>query len=340
VGAIEVLDPLGEWRVVLSDAGAPAGLPPAPVQRVCATVVPAGASPAALAAALHAAGATATDDAPQRAAVPAGRRALSVLVVDDNRTNLRIAGKVLESGGHVVTLLESAEQALDALEEREFDLVLMDLNMPDVDGFEALKLHRVQSLGRRSVPWAALTADATEEALLRCREAGFADRLIKPLAPEEMLDAVDRLAAPPAQDPIRVAPIASHPRFRSKNQILLDRRMLDRLRKLGGQDFLESVVADFLQDADEIVGDLWQTVETADAAAYRAAAHAMNSAAANVGAVALCDLCRAAKGVGPAVFRVEGREMVERLSAELMRVRPLILQAVAGDDVERGALLH
>ena len=192
----------------------------------------------------------------------------------------------------------------------------------------------------RSVPWAALTADATGETLQRCREAGFADRLVKPLAPEEMLKAVDRLAASPVLVPARVAPIASHPRFRSKGQVLLDHRMLDRLQDLGGRDFLESVIDDFLQDADEIVGDLWRAAEAADAMAYRGAAHAMNSAAANVGAIALCDLCREAKDVSPIQIQAEGRDMMERLSSELARVRPLLLRTVARDGAERGALLR
>jgi two-component system sensor histidine kinase RpfC len=324
-----LLDPAGDWRCVLLGHEA-AGLPPLELRRAFAAVVPA--PPEGLAAALRAVAPHAAPAAePQEAQAPEeprpARRRLTILVADDNRTNLRVAQRILESGGHETVLVGTAELALDALEERDFDLVLMDLNMPDLDGFAALKHHRVQSLGRRQVPWAALTADATEETLERCQEAGFVERLVKPVAPAALLAAVERLAPPEAAPKPAVAPIASHPRFRTRNQLLLDPRALEGLEALGGKDFLQGVVDDFLLDAEEILQGLRAAVAAADSVAYRSRAHALHSAAANVGAIALCELCRAAKDANPRVLREDGPTMLARIAAELGRVTPLLIAA-------------
>jgi two-component system sensor histidine kinase RpfC len=325
---LEVLDPLGGWRTILLGHEASEGLPAPALRRVFASMLPEAAPVPAIAAAIRIMSPRAVEAvvAPEAA----HRRSFRVLVADDNRVNLRVAGKILESGGHASTLVESGELALDALEERDYDLVLMDLNMPDMDGTEAAKLFRVQSLGRRQVPWAALTADATDEALDRCREAGFVERLVKPITPESLLAAVERLvpkdAAKPVPAPVGVSMITSHPRFRSSGQVLVDQRALDDLETLGGPEFARSVVEDFLQDADEIMAELRVAVERVDSQMYRARAHALHSAGANVGARALCELCRAGKDASPSLLRDEGALMLDRLSTELARARPLLLR--------------
>ncbi|WP_207539355.1 ATP-binding protein [Sabulicella rubraurantiaca] len=345
--ALAVLNPLGAWRVVLlGDAAGEDGFPAESLRRGFFSIVPPPASSAALFGALEVCGLPEMGNAPApislpeapapQAAVPhapapvgtalAPRRGLRILVADDNRTNLRVAGKILESGGHRATLVEGGEMALDALEEDEFDLVLMDLNMPDMDGIEAARLYRFQAMGRRQVPWAALTADATDEALRRCQEAGFVERLVKPLTPDALLAVVERLALPSAGPQPGVEPIVSHPRFRPTNQMLVDQRALDNLEALGGAEFVQSVVEDFLHDAEEILEELRLAALEADASQYRARAHAMHSAAANVGATALCELCRAAKDVSPQELREQGERMVERIANELLRVRPLLLR--------------
>nr|WP_302474211.1 ATP-binding protein [Roseococcus sp. MDT2-1-1] len=355
--ALAVLNPLGVWRVVLlGDAAGEGGLPAESMRRGFFSIVPPPASASAVAGALEVCGISEADHVPapvilphvpaSQAAAPQGpvpvgaapapRRGLRVLVADDNRTNLRVAGKILESGGHRATLVEGGEMALDALEEDEFDLVLMDLNMPDMDGIEAARLYRMQAMGRRQVPWAALTADATDEALRRCQEAGFMERLVKPLTPDALLAVVERLALPSATPQPAVEPIVSHPRFRSSNQMLVDQRALDNLEALGGPEFVQSVVEDFLHDADEILEELRLAALEADASQYRARAHAMHSAAANVGAIALCELCRTAKDISPQELREQGERLVERVAGELMRVRPLLLRPSGREETGKG----
>ena len=101
---------------------------------------------------------------------------------------------MLETAGHAVTLVGNGEQALDALEAGTFDVVLMDVNMPVMNGLDAVKLHRFATGGRDLPPFVALTADATDETRRKCDDAGVAAFVTKPVDMEELLALIDRLA--------------------------------------------------------------------------------------------------------------------------------------------------
>ncbi len=149
------------------------------------------------------------------------KRKLAVLVAEDNRTNQMVIAKILRRAGHDVHLVNNGEAALDALDSRDFDIVLMDVNMPVMNGIEATKLYRFASLGRERVPIIALTADATAEARARCDEAGMDACLTKPIEPARLLEIIEksaldranRAAAPPSLNE-GVTSIAEHPKFR------------------------------------------------------------------------------------------------------------------------------
>ena len=119
-----------------------------------------------------------------------------VLVAEDNRINQQVIERMLQTAGHAVTLVGNGEQALDALEADTFDVVLMDVNMPVMDGLDAVKLHRFATSGRDPTPFVALTADATDETRRQCDDAGVAAFLTKPVDMEELLALIDRLACP------------------------------------------------------------------------------------------------------------------------------------------------
>ncbi len=115
-----------------------------------------------------------------------------VLVCDDNETNLRVAQRLLEKAGHHATPARTGEEALELLQQRAFDVVLMDLQMPTMDGFAALQRSR-ELLPAVRTPFVAVTASATQSDKDACLAAGFADFLTKPVVPEELVRAVERL---------------------------------------------------------------------------------------------------------------------------------------------------
>jgi two-component system sensor histidine kinase RpfC len=258
------------------------------------------------------------------------RPGLRVLVAEDNPTNQKVIEKMLRHGGHAVTLVGDGEQALDALEQQDFDLVLMDLNMPVLGGLDAVKLHRFATGGQGLPPFVALTADATEETRRACAEAGIDAFVTKPVDAGQLLALVERLTRPkPPGDagaaPGRAGVVVPHPRL-AGTVPTLDRSYLDRLRQLDDHDdFVAEVIHDFLGDATQLVDQLGDAAARADAATFRDLAHALRSSAAHVGAIALVELCLGWRGIGPAQLTAEGAGYAARLRAELERLRAALL---------------
>ncbi len=113
-----------------------------------------------------------------------------VLVAEDNGVNQRLIGRLLEKRGHRVTLVANGREALDALDKEAFDLVLMDVQMPEMDGYEATQALRAKENGTGAhIPVVALTAHAMKGDRERCLAAGMDDYMAKPIHPHE-LDAI------------------------------------------------------------------------------------------------------------------------------------------------------
>jgi signal transduction histidine kinase/ActR/RegA family two-component response regulator len=121
-----------------------------------------------------------------------------VLVCDDNEINLKVAARLLEKSGYTVTLSRNGAEALGLLQARRFNVVLMDLQMPVMDGFEALARARAgsESMGPSVVPFVALTASASETERQACTQAGFAAFLTKPIDYQLLLRTLAAVCAP------------------------------------------------------------------------------------------------------------------------------------------------
>ena len=138
-------------------------------------------------------------------------RGARILVAEDNQTNQRVTQVVLESGGHVVTIVDNGEAALDALERGGFDLALVDLSMPIVSGLEALKLYRFST--RNPIPVLILSANVTTELIDECMRAGAAEFVTKPIRASVLLDAVERnLEIEPILNSIAAPPLRAEDR--------------------------------------------------------------------------------------------------------------------------------
>jgi PAS domain S-box-containing protein len=120
---------------------------------------------------------------------------LHVLVVDDVAMNRDIAGSFLRAAGHKVTCVEGGAEAIAAVGTIDFDVVLMDVRMPEMDGLEATRRIRALDGERGRVPIVALTAQAFTEQVAECRKAGMDSHLPKPFGPDTLLTAVLRAAA-------------------------------------------------------------------------------------------------------------------------------------------------
>ncbi len=161
------------------------------------------------------------DHPPARGAASPDRGALDVLVVDDVAMNRDIALGMLQAAGHVVALAENGAEAVAAAAAADFDVILMDVRMPGMDGLEATRRIRALAGPRGAVPIVALTAQAFLEQVAECRDAGMDDHLVKPFAPADLLVAVPtgglaragtplgRYRSPPSRRGLNLGPVAS-----------------------------------------------------------------------------------------------------------------------------------
>ncbi len=324
---LALLPPVAEGAppkpLLLHPEAAP-GLPSLEMRRRYASVL--GASPTALelrramTLASRIAAASSGEAVPVSPAAP--RRPRRLLLADDNRVNQRVFLRILEGAGHSVRVAETGEQALDLLTDTAdaFDLVLMDFNMPDMDGLEASKLYRMMSTGDDRLPIVGLTADATALRDSRWRDAGMDDCLIKPVEPAVLLAAIDRLARGGEAAVTSGVHSVSRPRL-ATGLPTLDEGAIESLRHLGGPQFATELMEDYLLDAEVIVGRIVATARRGDLAGFRNEAHALQSSSANVGAVALSALCGPWRELRAEELRAGADELERMARHELMRTR-------------------
>lgn len=316
--------------VILLAADPAAALLPLPLRFDFVTVIAKPADVRLLAAALRVAkagdAAGIDDDGNVEHAHPA--RKLSILVADDNRTNQKVIGKILERAGHDVSIVDNGEQALDAMQAKAFDIALMDVNMPVLNGIEATKLHRFASLGKARLPIVALTADATPETKQRCEEAGMDACVIKPIEPARLLNIIDSIVGEQKVSDEQafteseiVKRITSHPKFKSSDASSIDIRALTDLEALGGAKFVDELIADFNRDTESLLVELKQSAEAGDVTAFREQLHAMRSGAANIGARRIYKMCLSWRHIGERELELRGSDYLAKLGSEFDSVR-------------------
>jgi PAS domain S-box-containing protein len=224
-------------------------------------------------------GAGATEPAPRPArpgALPAASAGVRILLAEDNATNQQVALGILARLGFEADAVANGTDAIRALSAGEYDLVLMDVQMPDMDGLEATRRIRDprSPVPRRSVPIVAMTADALAGDRERCLEAGMNDYLTKPISPPSLLGVLQRWLPP-------YGARAAEPR-----PPVFDRAgMMARL--LGDDQLAAVVIRGFLAEVPELILTLKRCLAAADTDGVRSGAHSIKGAAANVGGEAL-----------------------------------------------------
>jgi CheY-like chemotaxis protein len=123
-----------------------------------------------------------------------GPRSLRVLLAEDNTINQKLAARVLEKRGHTVWIANNGREALEAMEKQTFDIVLMDVQMPEMDGLEATAAIRGMEKGAGThIPIIAMTAEAMKGDRERCLAAGMDSYASKPIQAKELFEAIEAL---------------------------------------------------------------------------------------------------------------------------------------------------
>ncbi|OPZ06766.1 MAG: Signal transduction histidine-protein kinase BarA [Alphaproteobacteria bacterium ADurb.BinA305] len=206
-------------------------------------------------------------------------RVLEVLVVEDNPVNQTVAKRMLEHVGHSVTVANNGEEALEAIDNRHFDVVLMDVQMPVMGGIEATQAIRAREARRswvlagdwKPVPIIAMTAHAMEGDRERCLQAGMDDYVAKPVRPEALFAAIERVLGPADADEAAgdITLLELDPADRRRIACLDDARAM-----FAGEDgVVEQLVEVFLRDLPRTVADLHKGAADMDFARLRELGH-------------------------------------------------------------------
>jgi CheY-like chemotaxis protein len=238
-----------------------------------------------------------------------------VLLVEDNPVNQEVANAMLARLGAIVVIAWNGQAALDELQKQHFDIVLMDCHMPELDGYEATRRFREWESRdqRKRTPILALTANAMQGDKQKCLAAGMDAYLSKPFTADHLRTALDALLPPveaapeapaaaaalPAQTPATVPQATSS--AKSADGAALDSRALETIRQMhqpGTPDLLQKIISLYLDSSAQLMSALSGAIAAGDAAGISRAAHALRSGSANVGAMALAEVCRALETAG------------------------------------------
>jgi len=275
----------------------------------------------------------------------AERLPLRILLAEDNATNQKLALRLLARLGYRADVAANGIEALGALKRQPYDVVLMDVQMPEMDGLEATRTIRREWPDDQRPYIIAMTANTMAQDREMGMAAGMDDYLTKPIRVEELTTALGKSRSlAPAPRPEETAEtegarqegpgvtLASHPeQFDSQVQqqasASLDPDGLAQLRRTVGEDptVLAELIDTFLADAPRLLADLRESLERGDAAGVRLAAHSLKSNGAAFGAQAFADLCKEMEAVGKAGVLDGADHLLTQVEAEYERVKTALM---------------
>jgi CheY-like chemotaxis protein/HPt (histidine-containing phosphotransfer) domain-containing protein len=235
-----------------------------------------------------------TDSADAAYAAVRGAR---ILLVEDNTFNQQIALEMLQEAGAHVTVAANGAEALDQLRSASFDAVLMDVQMPVMDGLEATRILRQDALmysqhhpqGLRII---AMTANATSADRAACMDAGMDDFLAKPIQPPMLFKTLARWL-PERAAPVPAPPLPPGPGFRplAGDPAIIDLTILAKLLSYN-QEKVRRFAFKFLQSTQDGLEEMERELKAGNIMRLRDLGHRIKSSARTVGALGMADLCQ------------------------------------------------
>ncbi|MGE0866720.1 MAG: response regulator, partial [Vicinamibacterales bacterium] len=267
-----------------------------------------------------------------------------VLVADDNATNQRIAELALAGLGCQVDLVSNGAEAVRRLQQQSYDLVFMDGEMPEMDGFEATRSYRAWEAGfspaRRRVPIVAMTAKVLSGDREKCLAAGMDDYLSKPVQLQALIATLTRWLPSGATVDVapsnRMPPHAAMPDARPgpARGDALDPAAVGQLRMLAGQtapELFEQVMQAFLADAPKYLTSLNAAASRRDPLTLARTAHALKGASLNIGAATMAPICSLLEAADGTEDLAGVTALLAQLDAEFRRVQTEITRELNPD---------
>ncbi|HEY9077846.1 MAG TPA: response regulator [Anaerolineaceae bacterium] len=222
------------------------------------------------------------------------RSSMRILLAEDNPINQKLAVTLLQKAGYPVDVVDNGRQATEAIKKRRYNLVFMDVQMPEMDGLEATRLIREIEGTRAHTPIIAMTAHAMKGDRELCMAAGMDGYLSKPLEPEDVFTTIERLAL---QYPSKTGPLGLEERAIKKDETVLEPESLPpidlekALPRFGGDmDFFLEMLGEFLPQLEERYHALVAACDQLDAETVFRTAHNLKGLSANFNATFLYNI--------------------------------------------------
>jgi two-component system sensor histidine kinase/response regulator len=252
------------------------------------------------------------------------RRRLLILLAEDNAVNQEVAATMLRKRGHDVDVVSDGRAAVEAVARKRYDVVLMDIQMPEMDGFEATRLIRSTAAGR-DLTIIALTAHALSGEREKCLAQGMTDYLTKPFKGHDLFTMVEGradAAVTPAASPEPPAPGLEAP-------VDLDAFRRE-MRDAGVEEAVDAILDTFVQSAGERITALSAALAAGGAPDIQRAAHAFKSAAGTIGAKRLAELLQGLEAAAEAGDVAQARTLGDQFAAESAAVTDYVRRARGG----------
>jgi PAS domain S-box-containing protein len=212
------------------------------------------------------------------------RSRYKILLAEDNLINQKVALRILSDCGYNVTPVNNGIEVLDIVNENDFDLILMDVQMPDMDGYTATGKIRKLNKAVANIPIIALTAHALIGDKDKCIEAGMNDYVSKPIVPEKFVKVIDKWLNIEIKQEQAVSDATP-----DKNEVLFDPSVLDKM-SYGDKEFQVELLGQYLKDVNERFNRLMGFIQSQNLPKITSEAHTIKGASYSVGAIKIGNL--------------------------------------------------
>jgi two-component system sensor histidine kinase RpfC len=251
----------------------------------------------------------------------------NILVAEDNPTNSKVIQKILQRAGHLCTLVQNGEEALDLLSQQDFDLIVFDMNMPVMNGLDATKAYRFMRPADMRAPVIMFSADVTTEAKEECLRGGVDEFLPKPIQVNLFLETLERLVKkslvgrhtesfPKA---VSAIPILAQP---PSEKVILNYATLAELERIG-QDrmFVENLLSGFTEDSQKLVEKLEESLRLMRFEEFKEILHAIKGSAASIGAVSLRETCHQYEKITHSELKADSAKVLNIIKTAFNQLR-------------------
>ena len=260
------------------------------------------------------------------------RRRVKILLAEDHIVNQKVALGMLKKLGYTADVAENGNEAVSALKRDPYDIVLMDCQMPEMDGYEATRQIRNSRSAIRNpkIPIVAMTAHAMQGAREECLEAGMDDFISKPVNPQELLRVIEEWVIKP--EATREEIMLDNPEPKEKEKDVFDKADLFK-RLMDDEDLAKEVIELFLDDIPRKLVAMKKAFNKSDAPLLQQLAHSVKGAAANIGARAFRDCASRMEQAGEGGNLDKAASLLPKIDEQFRRLENvLVLSGLADKD--------